>query len=480
LRPREEPHRAHQRPTRQPTGIVTGASIIDPATGQPTDDPLAGFLPPNKTAPEGEGNVFFTVMPKGDLPTGAEIRNDARIFFDTNEPIDTPVWLNTIDNSNRKPGRGARCRATSARFEVRWAGTDTGAGIARYDIFVSENEGPYTVWQQNTTATSAIYEGEINTRYRFLLRTAADGASNLEDAPADADASTATPNISVQFSAAAYTFNESEAANGARLTVTRTGDATGTTTIAMRPLTTRRRCAATRAAGPPMRAATTATTVDTITFAPGETTRPSVIPLIDDAHVEDAETFSVRLSNLTGGGILGAAQTTVVTLQDNDTAGQANPIFNNAFFVRQHYLDFLSREPEEGGLNAWLNVLNNCSNVNNNPACDRITVSSSFFPLSGVSTQGLYVYLFYRVGPRPATGLRRSRPRHALRHRADARRGLCQARRLRRLVRARPELRGRYDNLSNAAYVDALLNRYGLASITTLIRVAPTRARKFS
>ena len=31
---------------------------------------------------------------------------------------------------------------------------------------------------------------------------------------------------------------------------------------------------------------------------------------------------------------------------------------------------YLSREPDTAGFNAWVNVLNGCSDVNNNPACD--------------------------------------------------------------------------------------------------------------
>src|SRR5262249_1956094 len=38
----------------------------------------------------------------------------------------------------------------------------------------------------------------------------------------------------------------------------------------------------------------------------------------------------------------------------------ANPIDSQEFFVRQHYLDFLNREPEDGGLFAWLEVLSSC------------------------------------------------------------------------------------------------------------------------
>src|SRR6185295_8907921 len=40
------------------TGLATWRlTSIDPATGNPPNDPLAGFLPPNKIPPEGDGRV---------------------------------------------------------------------------------------------------------------------------------------------------------------------------------------------------------------------------------------------------------------------------------------------------------------------------------------------------------------------------------------------------------------------------------------
>src|SRR5207249_2434460 len=80
------------------TGLVTWRfTSIDPATGQLTDDPDAGFLPPNVNPPAGEGSVVFTVTTKSGLATGTAIQNQAQVIFDTNAPIATPTWLNTID-----------------------------------------------------------------------------------------------------------------------------------------------------------------------------------------------------------------------------------------------------------------------------------------------------------------------------------------------------------------------------------------------
>jgi hypothetical protein len=47
------------------TGVATwNFTAIDPETGEFTEDPLAGFLPPNDTNHAGEGFVKFSVKPK--------------------------------------------------------------------------------------------------------------------------------------------------------------------------------------------------------------------------------------------------------------------------------------------------------------------------------------------------------------------------------------------------------------------------------
>ncbi|MGB9180802.1 MAG: hypothetical protein WCB68_16335 [Pyrinomonadaceae bacterium] len=175
------------------TGLLTWRfTSLDPATGLPTDDPTAGFLPPNKTAPEGQGQVLFTVQSKKEVAHGAQIRNRARIVFDTNAPIDTPEWLNTIDNS--KPVSHVLPLAVtqdSVIFNVNWAGTDTGSGVRSYTIFVSENGGPFTIWLSNTTAVSGTFIGQPSATYAFYS-VAQDQTGNQENAKTSAEAVTTT------------------------------------------------------------------------------------------------------------------------------------------------------------------------------------------------------------------------------------------------------------------------------------------------
>ena len=175
------------------TGVVTWHFIsLDPATRQPTDDPLAGFLPPDKNAPEGDGVVVFSVKPKTGQPDGTQIQNKARIVFDANAPIDTPTWLNTIDNSAPESHVLPLAAQSSPRIQVSWTGSDTGAGISAYTIYVSRNGGPFVVWLSGTTLTTAFYDADPGAMYEFYS-VAYDGAGNRENPPTAGDASITIP-----------------------------------------------------------------------------------------------------------------------------------------------------------------------------------------------------------------------------------------------------------------------------------------------
>ncbi|HEY1403933.1 MAG TPA: TIGR03118 family protein, partial [Pyrinomonadaceae bacterium] len=135
--------------------------------------------------------------------------------------------------------------------------------------------------------------------------------------------------------------------------------------------------------------------VGTLTFAPGETSKTFRVLLVDDKFDENDETIDLALSNPTGPGLgLGSVNKSVLTVTDNDTGAPAtNPIDETPFFVRQHYLDFLGREPEAGGFNAWVNVLNNCAP--GNTACDRVMVSRSFFESPEYQSRGYFIIRTY-------------------------------------------------------------------------------------
>jgi hypothetical protein len=174
------------------TGLLAWRlTSLDPATRQLPEDPFLGCLPPNVTAPEGQGSVLFTVRPKGGLPTNTEIRNHATIVFDVNPPIDTPEWVNTIDSSPPQ-SHVLQLPPSQQDPEVRlqWVGDDAGAGLATYTVYVSANGAAFTPLVSDTTDTTATFTGRVGNTYAFCSL-ATDRVGNVEqkDCPPRADTS---------------------------------------------------------------------------------------------------------------------------------------------------------------------------------------------------------------------------------------------------------------------------------------------------
>jgi Calx-beta domain len=134
-------------------------------------------------------------------------------------------------------------------------------------------------------------------------------------------------------------------------------------------------------------------TLGKLRFAVGQSSKTIEIPVIDDAFADGTETFAFTLSNPSGMA-LGGRSTATLTITDNDSTTSAlNPIDTTDFFIRQHYLDFLNREPEPSGLQGWRNILNNCPQ--GDTSCDRIQVSSAFYRSPEFQDRAYFVYRFY-------------------------------------------------------------------------------------
>lgn len=169
---------------------------IDPATGDLPEDPLLGFLPPNRNQPEGEGSVFFTVKPKVGLPDGTRVENGARIVFDLNAPIDTNLWSNTFD-STPPTSRVTSAVPTAGKYEVRWQGEDNVSGVRSYTVYVSDNGGPFEPRLQ-TADTSAPFTAEFGHAYAFYT-IARDNAGNGEAPPIAPDLVLHAPDLNVDY-----------------------------------------------------------------------------------------------------------------------------------------------------------------------------------------------------------------------------------------------------------------------------------------
>jgi hypothetical protein len=78
-------------------------------------------------------------------------------------------------------------------------------------------------------------------------------------------------------------------------------------------------------------------------------------------------------------------------------AGTLNQIDDAQFFVRQHYGDFLNREPDADGLAFWTNEILSCGSDAQCISAKRISVSAAYFLSIEFQQTGYLVYRFYKA-----------------------------------------------------------------------------------
>ena len=97
------------------------------------------------------------------------------------------------------------------------------------------------------------------------------------------------------------------------------------------------------------------------------------------------------------------ADKTDAVFSANAQAPTANPLDDASFFVRQQYVDFLDREPDQGGFDYWNSQIEQC---NGDAGClneRRIGISAAFFMEHEFQQTGSFVYGLYKAsyGRRP-------------------------------------------------------------------------------
>ena len=190
-----------------------------------------------------------------------------------------------------------------------------------------------------------------------------------------------------------------EGAGSIQISVRRTGDLSGVTTVDYAAVdgTASSRTDYTAALG-------------RLRFEPGDTVKTFTVLITDDNFVEGWESLSLVLSNPVGGifnssPMEGPPNTSLLEIRDNDfIAPVNNPVDNSSFFVRQHYHDFLNREADAAGLQFWTNEIESCGTDTACREVKRINVSAAFFLSIEFQQTGYLVERLYKSAYGDAVG----------------------------------------------------------------------------
>ncbi len=168
----------------QTNTVAWQLQAIDPLTGEVVTDGSAGLLPPAADGGSTFGYVTYTVQAKTGLPTGATITAQARVLYDSLAPQETLKLVQQVDGVVPRTTLSVNPVAGSV-FEVKWNATDdaAGSGVKGVTVYVSQDGGPFTIWQNQSTATTGTYRGVAGHSYEFLAL-ATDRAGNRETPPA--------------------------------------------------------------------------------------------------------------------------------------------------------------------------------------------------------------------------------------------------------------------------------------------------------
>src|SRR5205807_2573776 len=341
------------------------------------------------------GNLYFSAPPKrnngdaDDVPGSVSDLAQSRMIAGMWDDLD-------LRTSRRSDADVYVVRPDSTRIIFRWQGVQYGNGVNGAPInFEVElrNDGTimtrYGSGNTNLNPVVGISGGEPDP-YVIDSLTSELNLKSLTNAPSAVFA----PRATVQFTGANYTVNEGD--GHVNITLSRVGDATSSANVSLTTSDTAGTQNCNVANGKASSRCDYIATIGTVQFAAGETSKSISIPIIDDSYAEGNETFSVNLTSGFGTS-LGAQSTANVTIVDNDGSTGANPSDVSTFFVRQHYLDFLNREPDPDGLTFWPQQITSCGNDQECIQIKRINVSAAFFLSIEFQQTGYLVERLYKA-----------------------------------------------------------------------------------
>ncbi|MBC7929084.1 MAG: carboxypeptidase regulatory-like domain-containing protein [Rubrivivax sp.] len=355
---------------------------------------LSGSQPATTTT-DANGNFFF-----GDLPAGGDYTvtpsSERYVFAPLSKDFDdldgdksvsfggTPLFHTIggrVFNSNNYGIEGIAVSLSGS--QTRATVTDANGNFSFAD---TPRGGDYTV-------TPSLNNYVFSPASKTFDDITADQWADFGIAPAPTSTPTPTPSPTptptpatavVQFSA--VTFNVSEGGGSFQITLTRTGDVSNEASVTYSAQD-----------GTAQQGDDLSTALGLVVFAPGETTKTITLFITDDSFVESAESITLTLQ-AEGATTIGAQATATLTIGDNDSnVAGANPVDDARFFVRQHYRDFLNREPDASGLDFWAGQIAACGADAACLAVRRQNVSAAFFLSIEFKETGYLVYRLYKA-----------------------------------------------------------------------------------
>lgn len=155
---------------------------LDPMTMERTDVINQGFLPVNNEDGDGTGFMTYSVRLKENLAHGTEISNKAEIIFDSNEVIETPVYVNVTDYKRPSSHIVRTDTEDDQTFTFTVEGTDTDSGIWYYDLYMrTGNEGEWTLVGGNYEENTFSYTTAAPIEHAQFMVVACDRAGNMQE-----------------------------------------------------------------------------------------------------------------------------------------------------------------------------------------------------------------------------------------------------------------------------------------------------------